>query len=182
MAYNQADVTITRRSAGVCKITDAQQLYAESFADCIQDHLAGTAASDEAAKLNRIDAQWYARISDNQVWRPEAHTEELLALYGILDEAENIENVIEAFLEDITYCVAVATDRRVIVLKEYDKVLESPYQSIGEIEYDTEMFGFRPSMTITEVFTDSSKVIFGYHSRDLKAFADCVQSHLVWTT
>jgi hypothetical protein len=182
VAYNQADVTITRRSAGVCKITDAQQLYAESFADCIQDHLAGTAASDEAAKLNRIDAQWYARISDNQVWRPEAHTEELLALYGILDEAENIENVIEAFLEDITYCVAVATDRRVIVLKEYDKVLESPYQSIGEIEYNTELFGSRPSMTITEVFTDSSKVIFGYHSRDLKAFADCVQSHLVWTT
>ena len=180
--YDQADVTITRRSASVCKITDARQLYAESFADCIQDHLAVAAASDEAAKLNRIDAQWYARISDNQVWRPEAHTEELLALYGILYDAENIENVIEAFLEDIIYCIAVATDRRVILLKEYNKVFESPYQSIGEIEYNTELFGSRPSMTITEVFTDSSKVIFGYHSRDLKVFADCVQSHLVWTT
>ncbi len=182
VAYNQGDVTITRRSVGVCKITDTRQLYAESFADWIQDHLAGAAASEEAARLNRIDAQWYARISDNQAWRPEAHTEELLALYGILYDAENIENVIEAFLEDIIYCIAVATDRRVILLKEYNKVFESPYQSIGEIEYNTELFGSRPSMTITEVFTDSSKVIFGYHSRDLKVFADCVQSHLVWTT
>ena len=182
VAYNQGDVTITRRSVGVCKITDARQLYAESFANCIQDHLAVAAASEEAARLNRIDAQWYARISDNQAWRPEAHTEELLALYGILYDAENIESVIEAFLEDIVYCIAVATDRRVILLKEYNKVFESPYQSIGEIEYNTELFGSRPSMTITEVFTDSSKVIFGYHSRDLKVFADCVQSHLVWTT
>ena len=182
VAYNQADVTITRRSAGVCKVTDARQLYAESFADYIQDHLAGAAASEEAAKRNRIDAQWYARIPDNQFWRPEAHTEELLALYGILDDAEDIEGVIEAFLEDLIYCTAVATDRRVIVLKGYNKVFESPYQNMGEIEYDTELFGIRPSVTITGVFTGSSKIIFGYHSRDLKAFADCVQSHLVWTT
>ena len=181
-AYDQADVTITRRSASVCKITDTRQLYAESFADCIQDHLAGAAASEEASKLNRIDAQWYARISDNQVWSPEAHTEELLALYGILDDSETIESVIEAFLEDIIYCIAVATDRRVIVLKKYNKLYESPYQSIGEIEFDAELFGSRPSMKITGVFTDSSIIIFGYHSRDLRAFADCVQSHLVWTT
>ena len=182
VAYHQADVTITRRSAGVCKITDARQLHAESFADCIQDHLSGEVAPDEAARLNRIDAQWYARISDNQVWRPEAHTDELLALYGILDDAEDIESVIEAFLEDIIYCVAVATDRRVIVIKKYNKVFEAPYESIGGMEYNTELFGSRPTMTITGVFTNSSKVILGYDSRDLKVFADCAQSHLVWTT
>ena len=181
VAYHQADVTITRRSAGVCKITDARQLHAESFADCIQAHLSGEAAPDVAARLNRIDAQWYARVSDNQVWRPEAHTEELLALYGILDDAEGIESVIEAFLEGIIYCVAVATDRRVIVLTEYEKVFESPYESIGGIEYNTEFFGSRPSMTITGVFNNSSEVIFGYDSRDLKAFADCALGHLVWT-
>ena len=105
-----------------------------------------------------------------------------MGLYGILDDAEDIEIVIEAFLEDIIYCVAVATDRRVIVLKEYNKVFESRYESIGEVEYNTELFGSRPSMTITGVFTNSSKVIFGYNSRDLEAFADCAQSHLVWTT
>ena len=182
VAYHQADVTITRRSAGVCKITDARQVSAESFADCIQDHLSGEVATHEAARRNRIDAQWHARVSDNRVWRPEAHTEELLALYDILDDAEDIEGVIEAFLEDIIYCVAVATDRRVIVLKEYDNVFESPYESIREIEYNTEFFGSRPSMTITGVFTNSSEVIFGYDSRALKAFADCAQSHLVWTT
>jgi hypothetical protein len=136
---------------------------------------------DEAARLNRIDAQWYPRITNNRVWRPEAHTEELLTLYGILDHAEEIESVIEAFLEDIIYCVAVATDRRVIVLKKYDKVLESSYESIGGIEFNTEFFGSRPSMTITGVFNASSEVIFGYDSRDLKAFADRAQGHLIWT-
>ena len=104
-----------------------------------------------------------------------------MALYGILDDAEDIESVIEAFLEGIIYCVAVATDRRVIVLKEYEKVFESPYESIGGIEYNTEFFGSRPSMTITGVFNNSSEVIFGYDSRDLKAFADCALGHLVWT-
>ena len=182
VACHQAEVTITRRSAGVCKITDARQLHAESFADSIQDHLSGEVATDEAARLNRIDAQWYARISDNQVWRPEAHTDELLALYGVLDGAEDIESVIEASLENIIYCVAVATDRRVIVLKEFDKVLESSYENIGGIEFKTGLFGSRPSMTISGVFTNSSEVIFGYDSRDLKAFADCALSHLVWTT
>ena len=182
VACHQAEVTITRRSAGVCKITDARQFHAESFADAVRDHLSGEVATDEAARLNRIDAQWYARISDNQVWRPEAHTDELLALYGVLDGAEDIESVIEAFLENIIYCVAVATDRRVIVLKEFDKVLESSYENIGGIEFKTELFGSRPSMTISGVFTNSSEVIFGYDSRDLKAFADCAQSHLVWTT
>ena len=182
VAYHQADVTITRPSAGVCKITDVRQIHAESFVDCIQDHLSGAVTADEAARLNRIDAQWYARVSDTRVWRPEAHTEELLALYGILDDAEDVESVIEAFLEDVIYCVALATDRRIIVLKEYDKVLEWPYESIGGIEYNTELFGSRSSMTITGVFTNGSEVIFGYDSRDLKGFADCAQSHLVWTT
>ena len=181
VAYHQADVTINRRSAGVFKITDAPQIHAESFADYIQDQLSGEVVPGEAARLNRIDAQWYARITDNRVWRPEAHTEELLTLYGILDHAEEIESVIEAFLEDIVYCVAVATDRRVIVLKKYDKVLESSYESIGGIEFSTEFFGSRPSMTITGVFNTSSEVIFGYDSRDLQAFADCAQGHLIWT-
>ena len=179
---NEADVTITRHSGGVCKIANTRQVYAESFAAFVQDHLAGAAASEGADRLNRIDAQWYARISDNQVWRPEPHTEELLALYGILDDTEDIESVIEAFLEGIIYCVAVATDRRVIVLKGYNKTLESPYQSIGKIGYGTELFGSRPSMTITGVFGDGSETIYGYHSRDLRAFTDCVQSHLLWTT
>ena len=177
VACSGAEVSIARRSAGVCRITDARRVHAEPLADWIQAHLAGAAESGEAVKLNRIDARWHALISDNQVWRPEAHTEELLALYGILDDAEDIENVIEAFLEDAIYCVAVATDRRVIVLKGYNKLFESPYENIGEIEYDIELFGFRPSMTITGVFTASSKVIFGYDRRDIKALADCVQSN-----
>ena len=181
VAYHQADVTINRRSVGVFKITDAPQIHAESFADYIQDQLSGEVVPGEAARLNRIDAQWYARITNNRVWRPEAHTEELLTLYGVLDHAEEIESVIEAFLEDIIYCVAVATDRRVIVLKKYDKVLESSYESIGGIEFNTEFFGSRPSMTITGVFNTSSEVIFGYDSRDLKAFTDCAQGHLIWT-
>ena len=181
VACSGAEVAITKRSAGVCRITDVHRLYAELFADWVQAHLSGAVESGGAVRLNRIDAQWHAVVSDNQVWRPEAHTQELLALYGFLDEGEDIENVIEAFLEDVIYCVAVATDRRVIVLKGYNKVLESPYESIGEIEYGTELFGFRSSMTITGVFTAYSKVIFGYDSRDLRAFADRVQSHLVWT-
>ena len=181
VAWRWAEVSIARRSAGVCRITDRRRVHAEPFADWIQDRLAGAAESGAAVRLNRIDAQWHAPVSDNQFWRPEAHTGELLALYGILDDGEDIENVIEAFLEDVIYCVAVATDRRVIVFKGYNRVLESPYESIGEAEYDAGLFGGRPSMTITGVFTAGSEVIFGYDRRDLKAFADCVQSRLVWT-
>lgn len=181
VACRGAEVSIGRRSAGVCKITDRRGVYAEPFADWIQARLAGAAESGEAVRLNRIDAQWHTLVSDNQFWRPEAHTGELLALYGILDDGEDIQKVIEAFLEDVIYCIAVATDRRVIVLKGYNRVLESPYESIGEVEYDAGLFGGRPSMTITGVFTAGSKVIFGYDRRDIKVFADCVQSHLVWT-
>ncbi len=176
-----AEVSIARRSAGVSKITDRRRVYAEPFADWVQARLAGSAASGDAVRLNRIDAQWHALVSDNRVWCPEAHTGELLALYFILDDGEDIENVIEAFLEDVIYCVAVATDRRVIVLKGHNKVLESPYESIGEVEYDAGLFGGRPGMTITGVFTTDSKTIFGYDSRDLRAFADRVHCHLFWT-
>ena len=181
VACSGAEVSITRRSGGVCGITDTRRVHSEPFADWVQARLAGSAASGDAVRLNRIDAQWHALISDNRVRRPGAHTEELLALYGILYDAEEIEKVIEAYLEDVIYCVAVATDRRVIVLRGYSKLLESPYESIGEVGYDAGLFGGRPGMTITGVFTTDSKTIFGYDSRDLRAFADCVHSHLVWT-
>ena len=60
-------------------------------------------------------------------------------------------------------------------------MMESPYENIGGTEYHTQLFGFRSSMTITGIFTASSRVIFEYDSRDLRAFVDRVQSHLVWT-